>query len=251
MTDIVYTVLFGKYENINERPHFDNSTTRYICFTDDTELRSNSWEIIQCTPRFPNDPSRSSRYIKMLGHRMLPFHTRSLYIDNSVLLKVDGKIILDSWLVDAHVAMMKHYRRKSVKAEFFICSAYSLDKQEVIRDQFNFYKVYYPQILAERPFWGGMIAKANSPSADSLMEIWQTQYDLFSRRDQLSINVSSFISGIPIKMIEGENDSSPWHAWPIQLDRKIEMRDVYAKSRFRKARILRTALTQGLRYYLP
>ena len=251
MTDIVYTALFGKYENLNERLAFGASSTRYVCFTDDADLKSESWEIIQAIPKSPNNASRASRYIKMLGHRLLPSHSRSLYIDNSVSLKVDGKTLLDSWLVDTDVAMMKHYRRESVKAEFFICSAYSLDKQEILRNQYNFYKKWYPHILAERPFWGGMIAKVNSPASDRLMETWMNQFDLFSRRDQLSINVSSFISGIPIKMIDAENDSSEWHTWPIHLNRNLEMRDVYAKSKFRKARVIITALTHGVKYYLP
>ena len=76
----------------------------------------------------------------MLGHRYFPEGTRTLYIDNTVKLKVDGSIVLDDWLKESDIAFMRHYSRKTVRGEFFVCSAYGLDSQELIHKQFRFYK---------------------------------------------------------------------------------------------------------------
>ena len=153
----------------------------------------------------------------MLGHKFFPVGTRSLYIDNTVRLKVDGKEILDEWLADGEIAFMQHYSRRTVRGEFFACSAYGLDDQATIKEQFINYRKFFKVVLKQRPHWGGMIARTNTPSTDLFMETWKQQFDLFTKRDQLSINVSSIISGVRIATVHGENDSSKWHEWPIHI----------------------------------
>ena len=249
--DVVFTALFGQYESLNELQVSKKSATRYVCFTDDPLLKSNTWEIKLVESLKPVNPSRSSREIKMLGHKNFPLGTRSLYIDNSVRLKVDGSIVLDAWLSTTDIAFMRHYSRKTVRNEFFICSAYGLDDQTKIWDQFKHYKKYFRTVLAQRPHWGGMIARVNSPTTDKFMEIWNEQFKTFTKRDQLSINVSSIISGVHIGTISGENDSSEWHEWPVPSNRKTEMRDTTSGRNFRKLRIIANALRYGHRFYRP
>ena len=128
--DVVFTALFGQYESLNELIILKNPDTRYVCFTDDPSLTSETWEVLVVDSKIKQSPSRSSREIKMLGHKHFPEGTRSLYIDNTVRLKVDGAVILEDWLKEAEIAFMRHYSRKTVRGEFFICSAYELDLQE-------------------------------------------------------------------------------------------------------------------------
>jgi hypothetical protein len=249
--DVVFTALFGSYETLNELEILKEAETRYVCFTDDPKLLSKTWEVILVEPAIKGHPSRVSREIKMLGHMYFPVGTRALYIDNTVRLKVDGSIILDSWLANAEIAFMRHYSRKTVRDEFFICSAYALDSQEKIWSQFKYYRQNYPQVLRDRPHWGGMIARINSESATKFMEVWKTQFDTFSRRDQLSINVSSVISGVGIRTIEGRNDSSDWHVWPVHTNRITTMREEQSEHAFRKLRIIINAVRYGYRFYIP
>jgi hypothetical protein len=248
--DIVFTALYGGYESLNEIEITKNANTRYICFTDDPTLTSETWEIKTTPPKPSMNPSRYSREIKMLGHRFFPSGTRCLYIDNTVRLKVDGKEILDEWLVDTEIAFMRHYSRKTVRGEFFACSAYGLDNQSTIRSQFKYYKKYFKNILSERPHWGGMIARINTSRTDLFMEAWKNQFDSFTKRDQLSLNVSSVISGVRFRTIQGDNDSSKWHEWPVHSNRMIEMRGTTSSSRFRKIRVLYNAVRYGFYFYL-
>ena len=248
---VVFTALFGGYEALNELEIERSTNTRYVCFTDDPELKSLTWEIFLVNKSEVIDPARMSREIKMLGYRNFPISSRTLYIDNSVKLKVDGSLIIDSWLCESDVAFMHHYQRKSVRNEFFMCSAYVLDNQETLWKQFRFYKENYRHVLSQKPYWGGMIARLNSPETDKLMLEWKRQYDLFSRRDQLSINVSSIISNVSIRMVKDSNAKTQWHEWPFVTDRKNEMRRKVKWNRFNRAQVICNAIVYGLRYFLP
>jgi hypothetical protein len=145
---------------------------------------------------------------------------------------------------------MRHYSRKTLRGEFFICSAYGLDSQNKLWNQYKFYKQNYPQVLNERPHWGGMIARVNSVETDKYMETWKQQFDTFTKRDQLSINVSSTISGVSISTIDGENNQSKWHEWPIHTNRKAQMREKISGRSFRRLRIIINGLRYGHRYYI-
>ena len=248
--DVVFTALFGGYESLNELLIEKNPDTEYICFTDDSSLKSTTWQVHVVEPSVPGNPARSSRAIKMLGHKYFPEGTRSLYIDNTVRLKVDGSIVLDAWLDSSEIAFMSHYSRKSVRGEFFVCSAYGFDAQETIWKQFKEYRTKFPNVLRQRPFWGGMIARVNTPQTDIFMETWTEQFRLHAKRDQLSINASSIISGVAIQRILRQNDSSEWHEWPIISERKLTHRDTTSLVRFRKLKIIGNGLRFGLRFYI-
>ncbi len=249
--DVVFTALFGGYETLNELEILKHPNTRYICFTDDPTMTSETWEIFLVAPTTKANPSRASREIKMLGHKYFPEGTRSLYIDNTVRLRVDGAKVLDNWLQGCDVAFMLHAFRKTVRGEFFACSAYGLDEQAKIWNQYKYYRRDYPAVLHQRPHWGGMIARINSSKTDKFMNTWKTQFDAFAKRDQLSINVSSIISGVEIRSIEGENDASIWHEWPIHSNRQLQMRDSTSGRRLRKLRIVVNGIRYGYRFYIP
>ena len=249
--DVVFTALFGQYETLNEITIFKNPKTKYVCFTDDPTLKSKTWEVRVIKTIESRSPARVSREIKMLGHKYFPEGTRSLYIDNTVGLKMDGGMILDEWLKEADVALMEHTIRKTVRGEFFACSAYGLDDQKIIWNQYRHYKQFYPVVLKQKPYWGGMIARVNNAKTDKLMETWKQQFDIFAKRDQLCLNASELISGVKIVTIVGKNDVSKWHAWPISANRQIKMRDKTSGRRFRKLRIILNALIYGIRLYNP
>lgn len=248
--DIVFTCLVGKYESLNELDLRKNPNTKYVCFTDDSNLVSDTWEVIVIRNENNLSPIRLSRKIKMLGRTFFPENSRILYIDNTVKLKIDGAQILDVWLSDCSLAFMEHSSRKSVRNEFFICSAYGLDSQNEIYRQFRYYRKKYHEILDQRPYWGGIIASINNRETNLFMETWFNQYQNFSRRDQLSINVSQKISGVELKTIIAHNSDSKWHSWPIHTNRDISSRDSTSNKKFRKIIIIWNAIRFSPRYYL-
>ena len=250
MQDVVFTALFGDYETLNEIKHFQEPGTRYVCFTDSNKLKSKTWEIFKVEPTNPESGVRASRAIKMLGHKYFEDMTRSLYIDNSVELKVDGRYILDAFLQKSDLTFLSHTKRKSVSNEFFICAAYGLENQEILTLQYEKYLQMHPEVLREKPYWGGMIARRNCASVDRFMETWDAQYRTYAKRDQLSINMSARLSGITINRVEFNNARSEWHSWPIINNRRFELRDSTSLSRYRRAKIVWNSIKYGPRYII-
>ena len=248
MQDVVFTALFGGYETLNEIKHLREPGTRYVCFTDSKSLESNTWEIFRVEPTNLESGVRASRAIKMFGHRYFEDGTRSLYIDNSVQLKVDGRYLLDEFLKSNDLTFLSHTKRKSVANEFFICAAYGLEDQSILSLQYKKYLQIHPEVLREKPYWGGMIARRNCDSVDYFMETWNEQYLTFSKRDQLSINISAHLSGTTINRIELNNAQSEWHAWPVINNRRLEMRDTTSMSSHRRAKIIWNSVIYGPRY---
>ena len=69
---IVYTCLIGENEGLNIQPHIKNSKLRHVCLTDDKNLSSNDWEIINVNRIFPKDCYRSQRNFKIRPHIIFP-----------------------------------------------------------------------------------------------------------------------------------------------------------------------------------
>ena len=83
------------------------------------------------------------------------------------------------------------------------------------------------------------------------MATWDGQFKQFSKRDQLSINVSAIMSKVQITSIDESNSHSQWHEWPIISNRNTKFRDTTSGLHFRKLRIIRNAILYGMKYLPP
>ena len=217
----VFTSLTGEYEKLNEFELDKSDGVDRICFTDDPMLTSSTWRMIHVPLALPSDPMRSQRVVKILGHPELDQYSETLYVDNSVRLIVSPKEVLDSWLEHADLAIPRHSFRETVAAEFTEVRALELDTYARIDEQREHYEAQAPQILGQRPFWNGMIARRRSvPNVRETMELWMMHVLRYSRRDQLSINFAIAATGIEAAQIPIDNHSSFFHEWPILIDRK-------------------------------
>lgn len=65
---VVYTVLIGEYEKLNEQPLSKASAIPFVCLTDHPGLTSQTWQVQQVKPLFALDPIRSQRFLKFNAH---------------------------------------------------------------------------------------------------------------------------------------------------------------------------------------
>jgi|GEM_PF-679213 len=213
--DCVYTTLIGAYEPLNEQPAAASSRLPFICFTDDPDLRSDSWEMRLVEPVFPTDSVRSQRTVKLLAHDYLPDFDRSLYIDNSVVLKRDPEEILAAYLGDAGLSLFEHGFRATVLDEFIQVARTGLDDQARIFEQLNHYSVWHPDVLKETPLWTGMLMRDHRrEDVRRMMAIWRDHVLRYSRRDQLSVTVAMRQAGLEVTPIKVDNWDSWFHSWP-------------------------------------
>ncbi len=211
----VYTVLTGGYEALNEQPIAPQSEVPFICFTDDPGLVSETWDVHVVEPRYPSDPARSSRDIKVRGHAALEGFEETLYIDNSVVLREPPESILAEWLADADLAMPLHSYRATVADEFEAVLEAGLDDPTRVYEQARHYLAEDPSLLEAPVIWGALIARRRAAAVADFETDWFEQLLRYSRRDQLSVQVALRRSGVRFRAIELDNMRSAIHRWPI------------------------------------
>jgi hypothetical protein len=219
----VYTVLLGGYETLNEQPARAGSAARFLCFTDDPGLRSDSWEIVPVTRLLPSDPVRSQRWLKLLPHRVpqVAAAAWSLYIDNSVILRAPPEELLTECATGCDLALPPHSYRASVAEEFQAVLAAGLDEPGRVLEQYLHTLAEAPEVLSEPPWWCGMLLRRHAaPAVVAAMELWLAQLLRYSRRDQLSVNLAFHRAGLRAQALCIDNFTSRFHSWPHATDRQ-------------------------------
>jgi len=215
----VFTTLIGGYERLNEQPAAHQSNLDFLCFTDDPNLKSETWKIINVEPILPFDNFRSAKAIKICSHRYLKNYENSLYVDNSVLLKVPPELIFEDFSTEKFdVCCIRHSYRETVLDEFEEVISSYFDKSNIIVEQFNTYSMINPEIFFQKPVWGGfLIRKHNKSEVIEAMEDWFVQILRYSRRDQLSINYILDKHKLDLNIIDLDNYHSKYHNWPTAI----------------------------------
>ncbi|PWB96050.1 glycosyltransferase domain-containing protein [Salinibacterium hongtaonis] len=220
---VVYTALLGDYEDLIEQTVAEESEVDFICFTDNPDLRSTTWDIRLVTPSFPLDLVRSQRDLKIRGHESLSGYDEILYMDNSVHLRVDPTVIFESWLGTADYAVSLHSKRDRVIDEFDEVRSLRYDDPARIDEQLLHYAELYPGVIQERPYWNGLSVRRNTPEVGRMMDIWFDHVLRYSRRDQLSANVAFHLGGVKIAVVESDNNDAPTHQWPAGVNRRAHL----------------------------
>ena len=219
----LYTVLIGEYEKLNELEVSDSSV-QAICFTDDPQLVSSTWDLVLIEPIFPGDYVRSQRLIKIQGHPLLDQYDEWLYIDNTVRLLKPPSYILDEFLKDCDLAIPTHSHREDVLEEFAVVKDLGLDSHERLEEQRLHYEEFSPSPLREQPLWTGIIARRPTSSVRKWSDSWAQHVLRYSRRDQLSVLTVIEIHKPNFKRVVIDTVSSDFHQWPIHNERKREKR---------------------------
>lgn len=214
----VYTTLLGGYESLNEQIIVKDSDIDFICFTDNKELTSETWKIEFINPILPFDSSRSSRLYKIKPHLFLSEYQTSLYIDNSMVLKIRPEEIFKD-LLDEHsqAVFIHHSFRETVLDEFSEILKLNLDHPGTVLEQLDVYYRLYPEILSRKPVFGGFIIRNHhNPDCISAMEDWLAQVYKYSRRDQLSLNyVLNKNNSFKYTLLDFDIRSNQYFNWPI------------------------------------
>ena len=219
----VFTVLMGNVEALNEQPVAANSRLPFICFTDDPNLRSDSWDVRLVPRLFGADVVRSQRAVKIRPFDYLPEFDASLYIDNSVVLTKTPESFIEKNFPRSGFCLIQHSYRATVYDEFQEVAAQDLDKQNRIAEQFHHYLDDYPHILQEKPYWTAILLRDHrSPALRKMAETWLAHVHRYSRRDQLSVNLAFRLAGLTPDALRFDNFKSEYHVWPRKMRRQLD-----------------------------
>lgn len=216
----VYTALIGGYEMLNEQPVAARSDLPFICFTDAPSLRSDTWQIELVEPAMPSDPIRSARKLKIVGHPLLDDVDETLWVDNSVMLRVRPEEILDEWLTEADFAAPLHSYRDRLIDEFDAVVAAGFDDPTRVYEQVRHYLAERPDVLDAKPLFTALLARRRTPEVADMCRQWFTDVLRYSRRDQLSVLPAIDRSSLTRwQALELDTFTSRYHEWPVTARR--------------------------------
>lgn len=219
----VYTCIMGQYESLNEQIVANDRGVKFICFTNNANLRSDTWNIVHIEGLIEGDNSSSQRFIKILPEKFIPDYQYSLYIDNSVILNEIPFDIVSRFIESGlPIGLAHHSFRTTVLDEFLAVSLLQYDIQARLLEQFRHYAKSYKNELFSKVFWGGMILRNHKhPSLLKFEEKWFGHLLRFSNRDQISLAVLIEKDYIEYYIIDINNNRSNFHSWPVVSNRII------------------------------
>lgn len=101
MKPVVYTTIYGDYDNLKDQPDIGAD---YICFTDNPNIKSDCWEI-RYEPIYQHLHPR----IRAKFHKLIcPFDRLSLFIDGSIEIVNPGIIDILSKYLNTGFATYRH-----------------------------------------------------------------------------------------------------------------------------------------------
>lgn len=210
-TSAVYSTLIGGYENLTELTFAKEPGIDYLLFTDNPKLTSKTWQVICIEKTWPLDNVRSQRALKTIGHPMLEKYETTLYIDNNVVLKKPASELFSLLPPNAEISFAYHSSRETLQEEFEAVRRQRLDSLARITEQNNHYQQLWPEVLDERPIWGGMILRRNTEAVKNFNRIWYEHILRYSRRDQLSLLVALKLAMPQISYFDLDHEESEYH----------------------------------------
>lgn len=178
MENVVYTALFGPYEEL-KTPRIITPGWRYICYTDQP-LTSDVWEIVPTKVR-GTDPQRFARWFKIM-HWV--DWAQSIWVDASFCIDTD----LNDWWNDhskAPFSCAQHPLRQDFYEECMDCIVSKRGDRIEVDAQMNEY------LAAGVPrhngvIQSGILLRTNSLECIALCEAWWSEMQGRSSRDQIA-----------------------------------------------------------------
>jgi len=196
----VYTVITGNRDPLRNEQVTDGAD--FICFTDNSNLKSNVWKIRRACNLFV-DPSRNAKVHKVLAHKYLDGYKYVLWMDANISLIVPAKILVSKYLRKNNIALFRHNTgRNCIYDEANVCMNLKLDSIDLIKEQiFHYKKEGYPE--HNGLFECTILLRKNCDEVKKFNNFWWVEICRYSKRDQLSFNYSLYKLGIKVGVMKG------------------------------------------------
>ena len=183
MKKIIYTALFGNYDNWHE-PDFVNTDWKYILFTDQ-DITSKVYQVI----KIKGDVLKA-REIKLLPHRFLPDYDICFWHDASIIQRSNiNEIIKKERVWD--MIIMEHGQRSCLYAEAEECIKRGKGNKTKIMNQINRYR---QEKIPENTglVASGLMIRKNNYRVRLFCEKWWNELKNESIRDQISFSYTLY-----------------------------------------------------------
>lgn len=195
---VIYTVLFGNYDNLKE-PLYITPNCDYYILTNQEVKPDSVWK------RYPIEKFdeeingfsnlEKARYFKLHPHKMFPEYRYSMFIDANFQMVTDMRPVF-AQLEDNYIAIHNQPGRDCVYQEATeIIVIGKADKAPVMEQMKAYKKEGFPQ------HYGlfrtcVMVREHNNEQCIKLMELWWKEINRFTKRDQLSFTYALWKMGL-------------------------------------------------------
>ncbi len=181
----IYTAFTGDYDTLKE-PEVIDENCDYICFTDNPNLESDTWKIIQMDET-TLDNNRKAKQYKLLPHKYLKDYKYSFWLDGTFRIK--GSIreyIYKNIKADSPMLCVVHTERDCVYEEYEASKIIPRYPRAVMEEQVNYYKKQgFPKKYG-LGVMGAIFRKHDDLEVIQVMEDWWQENIRFTNQDQLS-----------------------------------------------------------------
>lgn len=174
----VYTANIGGFDKLEDCQ--EDLTANYVAYT---EQHSDTWDCKKPYDKFKDD-RRNSRIQKIMPHLFIDTEY-SIYLDGNIRLKVPAQKLIDEYLNDKDIAVIRHIGRDCLYDEADACMQLKKGNPVELAEQVkNYAKVGWKKHagLAEC----GVIIRRHTKKVERWNEKWWAHYCRYSERDQLS-----------------------------------------------------------------
>ncbi|MDP9560497.1 UNVERIFIED_ORG: capsular polysaccharide biosynthesis protein [Rhizobium nepotum] len=200
----VVTAITGGFDNLLI-PEVLESGVDYICFSDQ-EMEGYGVFDIKKINYSNQDKRRIARYVKTNLISLLPGYEYIIWIDANIQLRCGVGGFVDELKSSGKlIAGIHHPTRLSCFEEGRAATASKLDDAELINNQLDRYRKIAglgDERLIETNF---MIFEATNGQTKACTDIWWSEIEFNSRRDQLSVNYALLQAGVDLYPLFEEN----------------------------------------------
>ncbi|MCG6112933.1 MAG: glycosyltransferase 61 family protein [Paracoccus sp.] len=181
----------------------------YICFSNDPHPDGYGLYDVRIAPYVHADARRMARFVKTNLAHLLPEYETIIWIDGNLQLTapIDG-LIAEMKQRGFSIAAIPHPTRSTVQEEADVAIRFTLDDPGIIRTQMKKYDEIDPGLSSERLIESNfMIFDMTDPRVAQVTDLWWSEIQAHSKRDQLSLNHALRTHALPWMPIFNDQSS--------------------------------------------
>jgi len=206
---VIFTSIVGDYDSLMQ-PEVVNENYDYICFSNDlTQGRIGVWKI-RPIPYSDSNPTRVSRYVKILPHKVLADYDVSVWMDANIIITGDEfydhveEMIASGCLI----AQVPHLERNSLWDEAAYCyEDMRISLRDAMSQMRHLKDIGFPDNsgMMENNL---IFRRHNDTKVKSLSSMWWEEYLAYSSRDQMALMPVYWKEGFYPELLLGEGKNS-------------------------------------------
>lgn len=201
---VIYTCLFGHYDKL-KTPLIPDKKFDYVCFTNNKNLKSKFWNIININEN--DDNLYLSRKLKILPHKYLINYDKSIYIDSNIVFVANPNYLIDLLSFD-DLILFEHPKKFRLLDEINeVYNSKIIDKKTYLNilaaySNYIFFNINSKKIISTNRI---IVRNHKKKSVIILMNKWWDAYkQTFFKRDQIVLPLIMNSINLKIKIISSQ-----------------------------------------------